>query len=63
MRERLVDATMSGQELLEIATNRALDEIRTHWPGHDVEFAGLRHTEGGGLEVTAKVTERNYASL
>lgn len=61
MRDRIIDATIiDEEELLEIAVNMALFEIRLSWPGHDIAFSGLRKTENGGLIVTAKVTERNH---
>ena len=57
---KIIDATMSKEELLEIAVNRALAEIRINWPFHDTAFSGLRQTDDGGLIVTATVTERDY---
>ena len=57
---KIIDATMSKEELLEMAVNRALVEIRLNWPFHDIVFSGLRQTDDGGLIVTATVTERDY---
>jgi len=57
---KIIDATMSKEELLEMAVNRALVEIRLHWPFYDIAFSGLRQTDDGGLIVTATVTERDY---
>ena len=57
---KIIDATMSKEELLEIAVNGALVEIRLNWPFHDIAFSGLRQADDGGLIVTATATERAH---